>query len=478
MQGGKLLGTGSSSCVFSPNIPCKKDGKILDTRVSKLLFHYDSKNLSNYEKKQAQLIKKIKGYKEWAIIYDEYCNAPSPNVVEQIDKEGYNDCFKGINSTTDSPYDEAQLLNSDNGGRTLRELFNEMFSGKLTTGIITKNFKFLMYMFIPLFKGLKEMDKHKVVHNDIKSINITGDFKSLKYIDFGLTAKATDKGHFIERSKTEGNTKRLYYYYPLEYIYFHVDGDKLQSELQLLNIRYRRNHNILNTIYKMLGYDLDDTCNHLYNSISNSEYTFEDVIKKIDVYSLGIQVPLLFLDLGFVSEPAGPRGGVVDDFFVLFKLMVDPDLNTRLTAKESYDIFMELINKHNIAVGNKKMKITRKITQRRKATVRRATPRRKITQRRRTTARRATPRRKITQRRRATPRRRTARKATPRRATARRTTPRRRRRATSRRRRRAIPRRRATPRRRTARRTTARKATARKATPRRATARRANQRRR
>ena len=75
---------------------------------------------------------------------------------------------------------------------------------------------------------------------------------------------------------------------------------------------------------------------------------------------MGIQVTLLFLDLGFVSEPAGPRGGVVDDFFVLFKLMVDPDLNTRLTAKESYDIFMELINKHNITVGNKKMKITRK----------------------------------------------------------------------------------------------------------------------
>ena len=50
MEGGKLLGTGSSSCVFSPNIPCKKNGKVHDSRVSKLLFHHDSKNLSNYEK--------------------------------------------------------------------------------------------------------------------------------------------------------------------------------------------------------------------------------------------------------------------------------------------------------------------------------------------------------------------------------------------------------------------------------------------
>ena len=93
MQGGKLLGTGSSSCVFSPNIPCKNTDKILDSRVSKLLYHYDSKNLSNYEKKQAELIKKIKGHKEWAIIYDEYCGAPSPEVVKNLDEEGYNDCF-------------------------------------------------------------------------------------------------------------------------------------------------------------------------------------------------------------------------------------------------------------------------------------------------------------------------------------------------------------------------------------------------
>ncbi len=475
MQGGKLLGTGSSSCVFSPNIPCKNSDKILDSRVSKLLYHYDSKNLSNYEKKQAELIKKIKGYKEWAVIYDEYCDAPSPEVVKNLDEEGYNDCFKNYSIDSDPPYDEAKLLNSDNGGRTLRDLFNEMFSGNLTMGIITKNFKFLMGMFIPLFKGLKEMDKHKIVHNDIKSINITGDFNKLKYIDFGLTAKASNLEHFIDRSKTEGNTKRLYYHYPLEYIYFYTEPDKLQSELQLLNIKYRRNYNILLSIYKMLGYDLDKSCNHLYNSISNSEYTIEDIIKKIDVYGLGIQVPLLFFDLGFDSEPVGPPGGVIDDFFVLFKLMVDPDLNTRLTAKESYDIFMELIKKHNITAGNKKMKITRKVTQRRKATAkaRKATPRRKATARRATprrkaTARRATARR-VTPRRRATTRRAIARRATARRATARRATARR-----------ATPRRRATARRATARRATVRRATARRATPRRraTTRRRATQRKR
>ena len=30
MLGGKLIGTGSSSCVLTPNIPCKKNGKVSD----------------------------------------------------------------------------------------------------------------------------------------------------------------------------------------------------------------------------------------------------------------------------------------------------------------------------------------------------------------------------------------------------------------------------------------------------------------
>ena len=72
MEGGKLLGTGSSSCVFSPNIPCKKNGEVSDERVSKLLYHEDSKKLSKYEKDQASLIKKIKGYKKTSIAFKDF----------------------------------------------------------------------------------------------------------------------------------------------------------------------------------------------------------------------------------------------------------------------------------------------------------------------------------------------------------------------------------------------------------------------
>ena len=72
-------------------------------------------------------------------------------MVKNYDNEGYIDCF-GDNSNlynfdvTDEPYDEAQLLNSDNGGDTLKNLFNQLFNGNLTPEVLSKKFKTLMGM--------------------------------------------------------------------------------------------------------------------------------------------------------------------------------------------------------------------------------------------------------------------------------------------------------------------------------------------
>ena len=466
--GGKLLGTGSSSCVLSPNIPCKKGGVQSANRVSKLLFHDEAKKLSNYEKKQAELIKKIAGYEEWAIIYDEYCDAPAPDVVRRLDTEGYDECFKGDSfdgiSQPYHPSDKAQLLNSENGGTTLKSLFTNMFEGRDNIKGIHDNFKILMKMFIPLFKGLKDMGENNIVHNDIKSINITGDREHLKYIDFGLTSKANNIKHFKERSIKEAKTKRIYVHYPLDYLYFYTDEDKLAVDLTQ-QIRYRKNHQLLYNVYNNLGYDLYDECNRLYKKLYDYEYDIKEVISKIDVYSLGIQVPILFNGFKYPILD----NIMISEFFDLFKLMVNPDLKARLTSSESHDMFMALIRKHNITATKKATpkKATPKAT--RKATPKKATPRkatRKATPRKAT--RKATPPSRAATARRATARRSTARRSTARRSTARRSIPRR-----------SIPpsRAAATARRATARRERARRATARRSIPRRSIPRRATTRR-
>ena len=438
MKGGKLIGTGSSSCVFYPNIPCKKNGIVDPKRVSKLLYHYDAKKLSKHEEKQSNIIKKIKNYKNWAIIYDEFCDAPKHNEIEYYDPEGYIDCFDETNETI--PYDKAQLLNSDYGGETFKDIFSRIFQGVNQLKDLHVSFTRLIKMIEPLFLGLKEMNKNKIVHNDIKPINIIHNEDSLKYIDFGLASKTHNIRHFRNRSLNESSTKRIYIYYPLEYIYLFMDKGQRQTELNM-NIRYRRNYNILEYIYAMFNININDVCFSLLNDIEH--YKVSDVINKIDVYSLGISIAVLFYEnnLSNVNNLGDP---MINEFFTLIGEMINPDLKKRLTPSESYEKFINFMKKYSIKgkskISPKENKKIRRATPR-KATPRKATPRK-------ATPRKATPRK-------ATPRKATPRKATPRRTTKRRTTQRR---ETKRR----TTKRRTTPRRETKRRTTKRRTTPRR----------------
>ena len=358
MRGGKLIGTGSSSCVFLPNIPCKTNGNISQNRVTKLLYHHDSKNLSKHEKKQSDLIKKINGYKDWGIVYDEFCEAPKPIIVNNLDPEGFIECF-GDNSDS-NPYGYAELLTSDYGGETLKLIFREMFVNKSSSDLIL-NFKDLIKMCEPLFLGLKEMDSSNIVHNDIKTINIVKSDNKFKYIDFGLANKASNIKHFRERSINEASTSRLYYYYPLEYIYFFMERGKLETEM-IMNIRYRRNYNILKDIYAMFDYNIDDVCLDLLDKLNSSHYKIKDIIKKIDVYSLGIQIPVLFYENGLfhIFKSNNP---IVYDFFELFKKMINPNLDERLTAKQSYEEYVLLMKKHSIVGSQKKNTPVKKVVE-------------------------------------------------------------------------------------------------------------------
>jgi serine/threonine protein kinase len=418
MKGGKLIGIGSNSCVFYPNIPCKKNGKVDPKRVSKLLYHYDSKKLSKHEEKQSKIIKKIKNYKDWAIIYDEFCIAPKHNDIEKYDPEGYVECF---GETGDSnPYENAQLLSSEYGGETFKEKFSTMFQGINEVKDLHLRFKKLMVIVESLFLGLKEMHKNKIIHNDIKPINIIYKDDSLKYIDFGLASKNNNIRHFRARSINEASTHRIYIYYPLEYIFLFMDKGQRQTELNM-NIRYRRNYNTLEYIYAMFGLNINDVCFSLLKNIE--DYNVSDVISKIDVYSLGITIAVLFYENN-LSNIINIGDPLINDFFSLFGEMINPDLKQRLLPTEAYEKFVSLMKKHSIKekakISPKEMKKPRRATPRR-ATPRRATPRRATP--RRATPRRATPRRATP--RRATPRRAISRRATPRRATPRRATPRR-----------------------------------------------------
>ena len=42
MKGGKLIGTGSGSCVFQPNFPCKEGDNIDLDHISKVIYRKEA----------------------------------------------------------------------------------------------------------------------------------------------------------------------------------------------------------------------------------------------------------------------------------------------------------------------------------------------------------------------------------------------------------------------------------------------------
>ena len=60
MLGGKLIGTGSSSCVLNPGINCST--KKLEDKEYRSFISPDSKNMTDYEK-TSQMISKLKDIK-------------------------------------------------------------------------------------------------------------------------------------------------------------------------------------------------------------------------------------------------------------------------------------------------------------------------------------------------------------------------------------------------------------------------------
>ena len=92
-KGGGLLATGSSSCIVKPNIPCK-DGKYKkkdDKKISKIVFGKKSEEYTNREKNIDDIIKKIPGYKDWSLVFDELCKPPPFNEAKKMEK-GLYDC--------------------------------------------------------------------------------------------------------------------------------------------------------------------------------------------------------------------------------------------------------------------------------------------------------------------------------------------------------------------------------------------------
>tara|TARA_Y100000389_G_C17448138_1_gene512906 strand:- start:682 stop:1911 length:1230 start_codon:yes stop_codon:yes gene_type:complete len=360
MLGGELVSTGSSSCIFKPNLPCRKNSNIKNDRISKIVYSEDAIYESKDEKRMNNMIKKIKGYSKWALVFDEYCKPMNSDVLETYDPSGINDCFDEEEEKylIDNFDKNSYMMNGLYGGITLSDYFEDVFYNKTTmNNSFKKSFYILMEKMEPLFLGLKVMNDKKIVHNDIKYNNIVLHDNVFKYIDFGLSEKSSKKGHFKNRSLDEFNSSRIYLFYSLEYLLYYANNKQILEELQLIkNGSPRRNIYNLDQVMKLYMTDILNVYDNVSNDILTKKVPEKTMIEMIDVYSLGILVPLMFLfSTNFVNyqNPSKSflknilsKSMMIQEFFTLFGMMINYSSKDRIKPEYAHKEFKRLLKKY------------------------------------------------------------------------------------------------------------------------------------
>jgi len=373
IYGGKLLATGSKSCVIHPNIRCNnnKYKKRNKKTISKIVFGDTSKEYSVREKDINDKIRRIPNYKKWALIYDELCKPPSLDESIKIDK-GVENCLKeetyelhsGIDKKKEELFDKNSImLIGDYGGITIGDYFTKEFDNVDNLKTLEEKFLKLVQKMEYLFEGLYELNKYGISHLDIKQNNIVIQNGIFKFIDFGLSNEFKNTEHFLKRSQNEFKTQRVYVWYPIEYIFFSADKKQLEYEkekIKVSGINEFRNHmtmyddiniffgrNTTNDIMSIIdGYAKLDKKKFL-----NDEY--KELIKGVDTYSFGMLIPFLFYNQGLIDYVENSK--IITDFFYLFRDMCEPYYKNRISLSDAYKRFKLLLYKYS-----KKKKRTRK----------------------------------------------------------------------------------------------------------------------
>ena len=201
------------------------------------------------------------------------------------------------------------------------------------------------------------MNKNKICHNDIKYENIVYDVndKCFKFIDFGLSLEFTETDKFKERSKKEFRTERIYTPYPLDYLY-------LSKMEKISALETRRNYELFDKIqfdnqskgnlslFQRKDCNIESVHANILEYKKYKKNYVEEVIEKIDVYSLGILIPELFLEYFKDTEDIIlllRKNQIVESFILLFEDMCHPHLKERITIQEANKRFTSLVEQHS-----------------------------------------------------------------------------------------------------------------------------------
>jgi hypothetical protein len=285
--GGKLIGYGSKTCIFKPNIPCsnKKKSTISNDMISKI---YLSKKVKiKHEMKITNLLKGLDGIDEWSVLLDKDCKPPDYNSIYNYDKDILS-CLNKFDVSISEYNKYKQMMYGPYGGISMDSFFLKLMKKK---DILMPNEIHLSNIcdaVSKLFYGLFVMNSNSILQFDIKPGNILYKDNFLRYIDFGITNKFSDP-YIHKRSLIEFNNTRIYIFYPYEFIYMNAPKNELLDELE--HYSSRNNYNMYEFIHKhIFKRNIKNHMKLIINLSIKKKINKNEIIKKLDTYSLGISI--------------------------------------------------------------------------------------------------------------------------------------------------------------------------------------------
>ena len=349
----KLIGKGSYGCVFKPMIPCnkslgKKDLGKKDNKISKIIIKNSTKSI-NKEFAINKLIKKIPNYKEWAYIWTQKCDPPKYEDIKKISE--IDICLKKYSKDETDYNNGAHMMTGEYGGIPLSEqclkiIKKKTFKNKKS---FINAFKKIFGYLEPLFKGVTELKKHNICHQDLSHRNIM--FKNNKgyIIDFGLSCKFSEKECIKKRSIKQIQGSRIYDPYPYDYIYLYGSYNDISEELSSFESGlFRDNHDDYLKVHMNI-FNRTNIEESIYNNLLYEVKNKNIVIKNLDTYSLGILLPMLIVDIATKYKISNKIFKKCFDYteiqnhLSLFKDMTEYDAVNRIPIEEAYKRYKSLL---------------------------------------------------------------------------------------------------------------------------------------